>query len=186
MSVALPDQLDPWRAVRSGVSFAGSIPLAELPRLSAAVLPDVGAEPSEVSFQLSFARDPDRGAVVTGWARAGVRLRCERCLGEMTLPVDARLALALLATEAGASELTDDLDPLILGEGTLRPRDLIEDELLLAIPVVPRHPEGECAAPLGPGDAESALEAMPVGRDEPPARRKPFAALADLKSEGRA
>ena len=104
----------------------------------------------------------------------------------MTFPVDAPIALALLSTETGAARLEADLDPLVVEEDALRPRDLIEDELLLAIPVAPRHPDGECAAPIGRWAGEGAAEAEPVAAPEPAARRSPFAALAELKSGDRA
>lgn len=181
MSAPLPHKLDPWRAVHLGLAYAGEAPLAEFPRLAAAVID----APGPCRYRLRFGLD-DRGqAVAEGQADMAVRLTCQRCLGEVVCDLDAPIALALVRT-AGADALGLDqgpeaagpLEAVPLDEGPMRPLDLVEDELLLALPLVPMHPPGECPAELSmqlgavtdDGDAE--------------ARPNPFAILASLKDQG--
>ncbi len=92
------------------------------------------------------------------WVRFGwtLRLRCQRCLGEVTWQVDAPIALALVRAASESDRLglvqvhgvADHLDPLSVGDEPISPLDLIEDELLLALPQVPRHQPGDCVATL--------------------------------------
>lgn len=73
-------------------------------------------------------------------------LRCQRCLGELDYPVNLDSKLLLLPAEK-LDEIDDDDDiDAIEAEPRLDVLALIEDELLLALPFAPRHPEGKCAA----------------------------------------
>jgi len=182
MSALLPPQLDPWRAVKLGAAFAGSATLAELPRLAAAVL---GAD-GPASYALRFERDETRQAVALGQVAMALRLRCQRCLGEVVYAVEAPIALALVRARSDADalglapavEVAEHLDALPLGEDPIHPLDLIEDELLLALPLVPLHAVGECQ-PAVPLDLAESAQA-----DGAAAPKNPFAVLATLKSKG--
>lgn len=176
MSLTLPDRVDPWRAAKAGVRLSGTLALRSLPRLTEAVAADAG---DLVSYELVFGRDAEGRSVVRGRLRTELRLRCERCLGEVTVPVDARLSLALLPSEHGVAELPSDLDPWVVGEESLRPGDLIEDELLLAIPVVPMHDPGACEPPLVADEGR-----QPLGERKCDDSVNPFAVLAELKGQG--
>ncbi|WP_295390282.1 YceD family protein [uncultured Thiodictyon sp.] len=182
MFAPLPQELDLWRAVRLGAAFAGSATLAQLPRLAAAV---VGADGS-AHYTLAFERDEARQAVAMGRVAMDLRLRCERCMGEVGLSLDLPIALALVRAVSQTDtlgldrlpEVADQYDPLPVGEAPINPLDLIEDELLLALPLAPIHEVGECQAALPPDSTDSA-QAGAV--DE---KKNPFAVLAALKSKG--
>lgn len=132
-----------------------------------------------VSYELLFARDQKGRCIVTGRVRATLRLRCQRCLDEVGVPVDAPIALALIRREEDARDLPEDLDPWIVADERLNPMDLVEDELLLALPAIPRHPLGDCAAgPIEPGEAAASPGDEAAGSG---ARRRPFEILAALK-----
>lgn len=184
MSATLPDSLDPWRAVKTGLSFSGQVALRRLPRLAAVVADHETGLEAPVNYRLRFERDQKGRAVVLGQVWTQLRLPCQRCLGEVMIEVDVPLRLGLVASEQASESLADDLEPLVVGDEPLHPLDLVEDELLLAIPPVPRHDSGLCQPP-----AQSAgSSAIPVQReliaqdeqDDPP---HPFAALAALKQD---
>lgn len=175
MSAPLPDQIDPWRAVKLGSSFDGEIPLERLPRLAEAVVGAAGP----VRYTLAFGRDSQGRAVARGQVSLSPTLICQRCLEPLTLAVDAPIALALVkaVSEADSLGLTaivgvpDGLDPLPLGDEPICPLDLLEDELLLALPQIPLHPSADCpAAGLSPPPPDAAGE-----------RDNPFAVLAALR-----
>ena len=180
MSAPLPHKLDPWRAVHLGLDYAGDLSLAELPRLSEAVLGAAGP----AGYTLRFGRDEQGQAVALGQARMAVRMRCQRCLGEVQYDLAADIALALVRAAAGVDALglepgpsvAGPLEALPLGEGAIDPRGLIEDELLLSLPLVPMHHPGECQAALPP-DTAAADGAADV-------RPNPFAVLERLKEPG--
>ncbi|MCF1182966.1 YceD family protein [Marichromatium gracile] len=185
MSASLPERLDPWRAAQAARVFTGTIELARLPRLAEAVL---GLAPlaqgqAEVCYRLAFERDPRGRVRVFGDVDAVLRLPCQRCLGEVAVAVSAPLRLALVRSEQQAEQLDETLDPVLVEDDEpVQPLDWIEDELLLAIPAVPRHAPGECEAPVStdasPAESEPLLETTPE-------RDNPFAILASLKSRGR-
>lgn len=178
------EPLDPWRAVRNGHAFAGEIALCHLPRLAAAVIGCDDDPRSRVVYQLRFERDRDGRALVIGQIRSALRLTCQRCLGEVEIEVDAPLRLCLIKSDQMASDLPDDLDPLAVAD-QLDVMALIEDEILLAIPTVPRHedglcqplePFGGCVHPHSPGQVSNE-----TGQDRSREEPHPFAVLAGIR-----
>lgn len=170
-----PLRLDVEAFARAGAGLAGAWPLAELPRL-ASLLADSTAS---VSWRADGERRRAAGGDMQTWLRlraaARLSLTCQRCLAplEELLELDRRLRFAADEAEAAALDAEIEEDVLALG-GSLDLRALVEDELLLALPLVPRH--DRCPRPIElPADGQAA---------EPPTQ--PFAALAALKRAGRA
>lgn len=108
-------------------------------------------------------------------ASAAVPLSCQRCLGPVITPLEVDRWFRFVADEATAETEDDDSEEDVLA---LEPRpdllDLLEDELLMAVPLVPMH--GACPAPL-PAAADDP-GALPEEISTPP---HPFAALARLR-----
>lgn len=169
MSAQPPELIDPWRALDAGARYAGSLGLARMARLRESLRESDG----EARFTLAFSRDPEGRGLVRGEIQARLILTCQRCLEAMALPVQASLELALVTGLDQARLLPEDLDPLLVTEETLRLADLIEDELLLALPQIPMHDPGACPQGQGGGEEEGAQ-----GPDEAP---HPFAILRALK-----
>lgn len=102
-------------------------------------------------------------------ADATVWLECQRCLQAMRVPLHVDRRLFFVEGEDAAAALdTDSEDDVLTLEPAIDLRALVEDELLLALPLVPRH--DACPEPL-PLRVE----------DDPPETEHPFAALAALK-----
>ena len=168
MSTPLPDRVDPWRLAEGGKVLQGVVALADLPRL-APVLVAAG----EAAYTLAFGHEDGR-AVVTGQVRTQLVLQCQRCLAPVTLDVDSAFALAFVNGLEEATALPERYEPAVVEDGWLRPLELVEDELLLAVPTVPLHERGTCQAPQG----EAACGAD-VAYEE-----GPFAVLAPLRRDG--
>ncbi|MEF3192805.1 MAG: YceD family protein [Halothiobacillaceae bacterium] len=126
--------LDVRALIRQGIILKGEVYVAELPRLQGTVLRD-----APIRFSLSFGKNDEGQAVVTGQVQGTVELTCQRCLKAVAIELDAEVGLGVVDTEEEAKRLPSELDPLILGEGPVRLVDLIEDEILLALPVAPMH-----------------------------------------------
>jgi uncharacterized protein len=106
---------------------------------------------------------------------ADLTLECQRTLEPFEWPAVVDTRLGLLESEAGAAALPPDCEPLLLEDGSLSPRRVIEDELLLALPLVPVKPGSEALQ----GDwVTPGHEPQDAERDEPAAH--PFAGLRDL------
>jgi uncharacterized protein len=189
MSGAPTDRIDPWRACRRELVFSGEATLSEMPRLGEAIVQfgrgavektthrGSGDAARGADYTLHFMRDRQGRFVVKGHVRALLRLRCQRCLDEVEIPVDTEISLALIRRDEQALDLPEHLDPWLVADDALSPLEIVEDELLLAIPQVPRHP-GSCRRPSGSAEADmSRRDAAPDGA------RGPFAGLAVLKKQ---
>ncbi|MCG6860628.1 MAG: YceD family protein [Chromatiaceae bacterium] len=169
MSAPLKDLFDPWRAVDNHAVLVGRQPLSSLPRVRGLLLDAEG----DASFRLAFFRDETHRAVLRCEVAATLRLRCQRCLEVLDHRVDANTLLALVSDIDEERELPDRYDPLMVGDEPVRPRDLIEDELLLALPQIPMHDPVVCAKHLPDLNAAQARSSTV----------SPFAVLAKLKGE---
>jgi len=176
MSERLPELIDPRKAVSNEASFEGQLPLAQLARLRGVLDDSAGS----VDYALRFGRDDQRRSTVTGRLSAELRLRCQRCGDLLLLPVDSAVSLALVEGLDEAETLPDHYDPLLLEGRLMRAADLIEDELILCVPPVPRHAEGQCEAPVDAHAVDAGASAVGTAADGA-TRRNPFAELAALK-----
>ena len=167
MSQHLPDHLDPWRFTDLGKRISGSYLLASLTRLRECLADPEG----EVRFNLEFFHDERHRACVRGVIEATLALQCQRCLEIMAWPVHADVSLTFVESIDEAERLPETLDPILVENGQIILRDLIEDELLLALPQVAMHPIGGC---------KSRVEEQPLV-DDASVHANPFAVLAELK-----
>src|SRR5579859_44828 len=169
MSGALPPSLDLARAARQAYGLEGRLPVKSLPRLAAALASDAG----EVQVMLEARVDLARRVTVTGSIDAQLQLQCQRCLEPMQLAVHAEPNLAWVKSDEQIAALPEEYEPLLSADGDVDLKELVADELLLALPLVPRHE----------GDAACGGFTAPAERPAEPgeAKKNPFAELAKLK-----
>ena len=132
---------------------------------------DLAAAEGDVRFDLDFGTDEFGVAFLHVRADAGLPLTCQRSLDTFVLPVAVDTRLGLIASEADEAGLPSGYEPLLTTDGQLRLAEVIEDELILAVPQVPVKPGTEHVEKTWSGTAEPVLE-------EP---RNPFAALQAIK-----
>jgi uncharacterized protein len=165
MSATLPPVIDAWRAVAARRLYSGALPLGGLARLRD-VLADGGGE---CRYALAFDRDPLGFDVVDLEAEAALPLVCQRTLERFELPVRVKQRLALLRNAEDDAALPEGVEAVQVGEhGEVDPSALIEDELILVVPLVP----------IDPRAAELPELSAPVEQEPRP---NPFAALEALK-----
>lgn len=143
--------IDSLRFARTGESLSGEVRVADLERLSSAL-----AEPSGwVRYRLEGGSEAGR-PVLRLDVEAEVVLECQRCLGNYIERVSSATVLPLARDEAELARWERD-DPLLdalVAETALDVLSLVEDEVLLGLPVAPRHPEGDCQAMAGGADTD--------------------------------
>lgn len=155
-------------AARRG--FEGRLPLSAFERLRGSLC---GAE-GEVRFALDFDRDALQVPYVELRIEAQLPLECQRSLRSFELPVRLVQRLGLLRDEAEEAALPEGYEPLLVpADGMVRPAELVEDELILAVPVVAVAPGTEAMERDWPATEEEQKEASP------------FAALASLKQDNK-
>lgn len=168
MSSTLPERVDPWYLCGNNRSFEGRISLDAFTRLR----PLLASTDGEAAFTLRFAKDSENRPVVKGTVDAQLWLCCQRCLQTFPLAISESLCLGLVVGSDEAASLPSALDPLRVVDGKLDLADIIEDELILAIPIIPRHAEAEC-----PID----LTGLELPEEVEPTRENPFSVLENLK-----
>ena len=163
----LQPYLEPRKLADQGAEIHVETRVSELPRL--AEFRDSQENPVQVA--LKFDRH-DGERTISGDIETRLVMSCQRCLEPVEVDVHARVALTLVWTEEQAKALTEGQDPCLLHDEKLPFAELLEEEILLALPAVATHEQ--CPTPL---------EADTGGDDqaESPQRDNPFAVLAELK-----
>ena len=170
MSRDFPDWIDIDRAADGRRSFAGELRLVELGRLVEVLnAPDPDAV---VDFEVDVWRDGQGTVRVDVAARGALPLTCQRSLARYLEPIETRSSIAAVRDESDIARLPEDLEAKVVENGRLSIAELVEDELLLAIPLVPRDPT------LVPIENELLAGEPP---DEQQEQAGPFAVLAGLK-----
>lgn len=166
----LPRRVDVQKVVENNQHFSAQIEPSELPRLDDAV--DRCLEP--VSCVISFDRDEDRNRVLVGSCSTRVSMICQRCLESVDIQVESQFSLGLVFNDEQARQLPRRLEPVEVDEsGILELWSVMEDEVLLALPMFPMHAEGECQA------RQPEPEEKPGNEKRP----NPFDVLAQLKQK---
>ena len=170
-----PRRFDVAAFATAGGELSGDWPLSDLPRVASASVPGA-ADAAAVSWQVRGERAKLAGGGAQPALRivvdAEVSLECQRCLQPMAVPLHVERRLFFVEGEDVAAALdAESNDDVLALTPALDLRPLIEDELLLALPIVPRHES--CSMPL---PSVLADDATPDDVEE-----HPFAALAALK-----
>jgi len=171
---------------REGLSLQGQQSLAQFVRLSelAAARFDAPIEDASEPDQVSWRIQAELVPVIAGesqiWmhlsAEIDLPLQCQRCMGPVKLAVEANASFRFVADEASAEAEDDESEEdLLVLTPELNIFELIEDELIMSVPLVPMHETCPTEVPMSAVDVafEEALEAKP----------NPFAALAQLKKK---
>ncbi|MEW5837544.1 MAG: YceD family protein [Pseudomonadota bacterium] len=150
--------------IRKGVTLEGEVRVSDLRRASGRLAGVVLNDPL-VRYSFRFGRNEAGHRMVEGEVATAVDLVCQRCLEPVSVDIHADVMLGVVQDEQGIAKLPESAEPLLLGDEPVCLADLIEDEILLALPVAPRH-EHLCA---------------PLHREyeDAEAVENPFAALRD-------
>jgi len=172
----LPVEVDPFKLVEQGRQFEGRMPLSDFPRLKDLLYTGESTVNDKlVKVDLEFTRNETGLPVIKGQITAETQMICNRCLDATALNVETQTEVVLVGNDAQAERLQESFDIWLVEDQTLVIKDFIEDELLLAMPLVIAHEECEPARKL--------IEALPEDEisDEQLNKDNPFAALKDLK-----
>ncbi len=169
MSNRLPEIIRPLELVRARARLEGELDIAAMERLKGRLQGNQG----RARVRLRFGRDANGCPYIKGRVTASLGLLCQRCLENMQIPVDIAVSLGIIGAAADAERLPGDYEPLLLDETeAVALGALIEDELLLALPIVALHDREDCAMKV------AAAESAPGAVEEE--THRPFAGLADL------
>ena len=176
MSGGLPANIDPVRLADKGVHLEGTFPLRRMKRLLAFCRSDEGL----VSVDLVFGHDRERHIrTISGFVTARITTTCVLCLAEMML--DLQGSMELMVYTAG-QEILGDQENILIASGSVSLDELVENELILAMPMMPAHQTNKCTAINMAAEHDSG-HSTPVQGDGD--KSLPFVALAKLKRSDR-
>lgn len=174
-----PRHLDIRAFAQAGAELQGQAPLADWSRLAGEQPPGDQAAGHRVRWRLQGGMVPVTGGEprvgLRLWALADLSLQCQRCLAPVVQTLETERGFLFVADEATAEALDEDCeeDVLVISRD-FDALSLVEDELILALPLVPRH--DVCPQDLPHAVSDEAFE-------DASSRPNPFAALAALKKD---
>ncbi len=170
MSARIPEIIDPIYLAEKRRTYEGKVALLKLSRLSDRVnnLEDVA------TFQLDFTKI-GKLSVIKGVIRAKIQLECQSCLQFMDIEVNSDVKLAIVESDEEAALIPEDYEPLLCNDEKITFIDIIEDEILLSLPVIAKH-EHACF--------EQRKPEITIENEEQSAKDSPFSILSNIKKTG--
>ena len=166
----LPLKVDPFRFAENAVSLNGALFIKEMQRFCSSLASDQG----EVKVSMTFDRDEQGIRHIKGRITTEVMLQCQRCLRPFKHEIINEFLLGIVHTEEEADRLPNRYDPLIVSDGALVISDMIEEELIISLPLVPMHNTKDCNAEVF---HESSAHEVSVER------ASPFKVIESLRSK---
>jgi uncharacterized protein len=169
-SAPFPERIDAVKMFARMGSITADLPLARLQRFSEQL--SGTAQTRAVAVDLTFGTDEEGRRLLSGTLDTQVPVACQRCLQDMEIVLHSTLSLLVFDTEEEVEQLPESREGVVMTEDGLDVVALIEDELILSLPMIPMHEDPAC---------NRVLVKLKEG-GEPESRPNPFAALAALKA----
>ena len=151
--------------------FEGEVALSELKRLGELLqLDDAGVVGRNIAVTFEFLRSGFDVPMLAGHLQTSLELECQRCLKPLEFPMELDFRLLIDASDELLSQSSEDT--LYSDDGYIDIAEVVEDELILAIPLVAMHEDTACNENWR--DSELPAEA--------PMKENPFAVLQQLKT----
>ena len=166
----LPKSIDARRSAEQGLQLTGIMPLNEMSRLVTLL----AAVKDKAKVTINCGIDSEGWPYLKGKINVGVQLQCQRCLQPYDEQINTEFSLVPIANQDEAQLLPKHYEELLVANQSVDLATLIEDELLLSLPIVPRHRNNECLVQVSYPPTDGLVE-MP----------RPFSALAKLKHNSR-
>ncbi len=171
--MALPTLIDPRKLANQGIVLEGQFHAQHLPRLAEAV----ASIETPLSALVKFEIDEARAKVASGRLNISVSAVCQRCLDPVTVVVSSDFSAQVIWSEDQLCNVPSDREPWIVVDKMASLNELLEDEILLALPAVNYHEEGMCT-----GDTFlSEDERTSTEKDDEIVADNPFNILQQLK-----
>jgi len=169
MNQLLPVHLNFAQKAKIGFELRGKWPIKQLKRLNELLMSEQG----ELTVELKFDR---AGPIpfILGHITTDLQLKCQRCMQAVPHNVDIHFKLGMVQNEAQMKKLPDEYEPYLIEEENNHLPDMLEDELLLALPLVAMH-EFDCSDYL---QAQTSEQQNKVEESEE--KENPFSVLKDL------
>lgn len=127
--------IDPYKMAKRHMSLQDKVAISSLCRASKILASDDG----EVSYRVTFSIDSEDLCVIDGAIRGIVTMCCQRCLQLFKRELHCKFTVSPVQNDAAAKMLPSYYEPVVTQNGKLDPLELLEDELILDLPIVAIH-----------------------------------------------
>lgn len=154
--------IDSFEFARAEQELRGNLPVSGLARLQDCLYDGAGS----VEFQLAGGHDAEQRPILSLNINGLLHLQCQRCLRRLDYPLQVSNTLLLVRRGENLADVVADPDApdYIEASTELDVAGLIEDEILLSLPLAPRHAQGECLEPAEMRDAGSGDNVHPFSK----------------------
>lgn len=139
-AAGIPKQVGATKAIATRQRFVGRLELAQLPRVAAQLADQAGS----LEVDLEAGKDGAGQAWLTGGVRGELSLTCQRGLHPFPWACDVQTRLRLVASESEEERAMQEAEAYLVRDDALPLREVVEDEVLLALPIVPRCDDPDC------------------------------------------
>jgi uncharacterized protein len=180
MSREFPDIIDPWKAADGRRTFQGTMPLKRLKQLGGLLAPEDGGQDEQIlvrddaRFTARFSYDEQGLVTIRLDVEAELPLLCQRSLAPYREKIERRSLLVVIEDVTEQESIPESYEPVLVEQRRMALKDIVEEELLLAIPQVPRNPEIEEIELSTDGEVRASSD---IGKEQ---SHRPFAGLAGL------
>jgi uncharacterized protein len=136
----LPVHFDPWRLAENSILLEGELAVASMERL----LPSLAAPDGMAQVKLRGERRIDGKSLLHIEVRCELVLQCQRCLQPMVWLCESSVSTRLVSSHRVYEVDEEAGETLEVGDEPLHLLTLVEDELILALPLVPKHEALAC------------------------------------------
>lgn len=140
----IPEYIDPLRFAEQDLGLSGIVALEEMTRLKDYLHSSTGT----VKVDLQFGIDEQKIAYLTGHLETNLNLLCQRCLEPFIIAIRSDFKLGIVNSLEEANDLPEHYEPVLTQDTQLGLRNLIEDELILNLPIIPKHETKDCKISL--------------------------------------
>ena len=172
MTGPIPERVDHRKLANQAGLIEGTLPIQCFHRLGGMLVVREG----DVYLRLEFSKGDFGSTRVDGTVSTEVCTICQNCMQQFWRKINCDVALQVVSDESKLERLAEHEDAIVLPEKVISVAELIEDELILAMPMIPRHEEGECPETDYERDVVVLQEVQEV--QEVQTTYRPFAGLA--------
>ncbi len=133
--IPLPHKIDPITLAHKGASLTGTVALHELPR----VFKQLCLGDGEVQVVFEFGKDLKNYYFIKGHIVTELSLQCQRCLQPVNYKIESHFCLSPVKDSKAAADLPSDYEPLIMTDKTISILDMVEEEIILNLPIAVKH-----------------------------------------------
>ncbi len=166
------DKVAPVPMAERGEILELVLSVVEMKRISELLADTTG----DVVAKLEFGIDSEGTKYISGFANADLIVECQRCMQPMVVSVEAEFTLGIITDEVQAQNLSENYEPLVVSDETISIATLIEDELILALPIVSMHEDTNCSPYVSEYLADDSEQESETEED----RVFPFAQLGEM------